>query len=226
MLEAFHQETIYQDFLSTAHTESTVQAALREETKRRIQHHQMMTTPEQVQFLAFLVKHIGASRAIELGVFTGYGSLAIAEALPEEGKLIACDISEEWPSLGQPFWKKAGIEDKIDLQIRPAIETLQLLLDEGRAGCFDFIFIDADKIHYSDYFELSLTLLNTEGLIVLDNVLWIGEQRVVEKKTPATRAICTLLERLEGDKRVNITLVPLAKGMLLVSRFIRSVDRV
>ena len=197
--------------------ESPIQTALREKTINSVKHHQMMTTPEQAQFLAFLIEYSRACHAIEVGVFTGYGSLAIAQALPKEGQLIACDIGDEWPSIGKPFWKEAGVAHKIDLQIGPAIETLQHLLDEGAGASFDFIFIDADKIHYSDYLELSLKLLKAHGLIVLDNVIWVGEQKVEEKKTPATRAIHALLERLANDSRVRTQLVPLASGMLLVS---------
>jgi len=212
------QKTIYQDFLSTTHTESVVQAALREETVRRVEHHTMMITPEQAQFLAFLVQSIGARSAIELGVFTGYSSLAIAQALPEDGKLIACDTHDDWPSIGQPYWQTAGVSNKIELHIRPAIETLQQLLDERRENSFDFIFIDADKIHYADYYALTLDLLHPNGLIVFDNMLRVCNQLVAEKKTPGTRAIYALLERIECDKRVSTTLVPLDSGMLLVRK--------
>jgi len=212
------EETLYPDFLSTTHTESAIQTALREETIRRIEHHRMMTTPEQAQFLTFLVTHLGVRNAIELGVFTGYGSLAIAQALPDNGKLIACDNGDEWPAIGKPYWERAGVADKIELHIAPAIETLQLLLDDKQEKRFDFIFIDADKIHYPDYYELSLELLHPSGLIVFDNVISVGNQKVSEKKTPGTRAISTLLERIKTDKRVATKLVPLASGMLLVTR--------
>lgn len=198
--------------------ETPVQRALREITLQEVEQHRMMTTPEQVQFLAFLMHSINARRAIEIGVFTGYGSLAIAQALPEDGELIACDHSDEWPSIGKPFWKQAGVADKIQLHIAPAVETLQTLLDEGLGEQFDFVFIDADKINYPEYAEFSYKLLRAGGLAVFDNVIWIGEKRVVEASVPATRAVSGLLKSMSADERFETTLVPIAQGMLLARK--------
>lgn len=198
--------------------ETEIQRALREATVQHVEHHHMMTTPEQVGFLAFMVKLIGARQAIEVGVFTGYGSLAIAQALPADGRLIACDHSDEWPSIGKSFWQEAGVIDKIDLHIAPAAETLQALLDEGVAGQFDFIFIDADKVHYSDYAALGHALLREGGLMVFDNVLRINQRPVVERGVPATRAVADLLAAMSEDDRYETTLIPIAEGMLLAQK--------
>lgn len=198
--------------------ETEHQMALREATFAQVKHHHMMTTPEQVGFLAFLIQSIQARRAIEIGVFTGYGSLAMAQALPKDGLLVACDQSENWPNIGKPFWQQAGVAEKIDLQIAPAMETLQALIDEGQGGQFDFAFIDADKIHYMDYLELCYQLIRDGGLLVFDNVLWINQQRVSERAVPATRAVAGLLESVCDDQRFESTLVPIAQGMLLLRK--------
>ena len=210
------QPTIYEDFLSTAHSESFIQASLRKKTVETIAHHRMMTTPQQVQFLAFLVRRIAARSALEIGAFTGYGSLAIAKALPADGRLVTCDIHDEQPSIGNPFWEAAGVANKIDLRIAPALETLQHFLEKDKH--FDFIFVDADKRHYLDYFELSLKLLHPEGLMVIDNMLWVAGRKVVDQDTPAARGIKALLARVETDDRVDSLMVPLDSGMLLIQK--------
>jgi predicted O-methyltransferase YrrM len=201
--------------LATSYPESELQIALREETIAKIKHHEMMTTPSQAQFLMFMIERFGVRRAIEVGVFTGYGTLAMAQALPEEGLLIACDKNIAWPSIGQPYWQRAGVGHKIDLQIAPAAQSLQLLLDEGHAKTFDFIFIDADKIHYPDYFSFSHRLLRPGGLIVLDNVTWVGQQRVSDQQVPATQEIARLLASIIEREDYQCQLIPIAKGMLL-----------
>ena len=211
-------ETIDQPLIDLFVHETPVQRALREVTVQKVEHYRMMTSPEQVRFLQFLLRLINAQWAIEVGVFTGYGSLAIAQALPPQGKLIACDQNEQWPSIGKPYWEQAGVADKIDLHIAPALETLQALLDEGYTDHFDFVFVDADKIHYADYGELAYRLLRNNGLLVFDNIFWIGEQRVVDQNSPATRAVANLLDAFSRDNRYETTLVPMAEGMLLAKK--------
>ena len=211
-------EAIDQPLIDLFVHETQAQRALRQVTTQKVEQHQMMTTPEQVQFLQFLLKLIEAKWAIEVGVFTGYGSLAIAQALPANGKLIACDHNKEWPSIGKPYWQQAGVADKIDLHIAPALETLQVLLDEGCEGRFDFVFIDADKIHYAEYGALAYRLLRKGGLIVFDNVFWVGDQRAVERKVPATRAVANLLTSYSQDDRYETTLIPIGQGMLLAKK--------
>jgi len=198
--------------------ETPEQVALRQATIERIEYHQMMSTPEQVQFLAFLIRMMGVRRVIEVGVFSGYGTLAMAQALPADGELIACDHNEQWPLIGQPFWQEAGVDSKIVLQIAPALETLQALLDEGQAASFDFIFVDADKICYADYAELAHVLLRPGGLAIFDNVIWVGPQRVVDEAVPATRSVAAFLKLMSADERFESTLIPIAQGMLLARK--------
>lgn len=198
--------------------ETEEQGALRELTRSQVEHHHMMTTPDQVNFLQLLIRSIRATRAIEVGVFTGYATLALAQALPSDGQLIACDQNDTWPRMGEPFWEKAGVRHKIDLQIAPALETLQALLDEGYEQQFDFIFIDADKINYSSYFVLGDKLLRDGGLLVFDNTLRIHEQRVAEEKLPATRAVASLLRSMSQHPGYQSSLVPMAEGMLIAHK--------
>ncbi len=206
---------LYQHMLTASLRENSYQSALREATcQLDSKFSRMITAPEQVQFLSLLVKLTGAKTAIEVGVFTGYGSLAIAQALPDDGALIACDTNATWANIGKPYWQQAGVADKIDLRIAPASETLAGLLPSHKAK-IDFIFIDADKIHYDDYYELALQLLRPNGLVVLDNILWVSGQPVVWQDTPATKAINRLAEKVQKDDRVDCSLVPLSTGMLL-----------
>jgi O-methyltransferase len=173
----------------------------------------MQISPEQGQFLGVLLRATGATRAIEIGVFTGYSLLSTALALPEGGTVIACDTSVEWTSIAMEFCTRAGVADKVDLRIGDAAETLRQLVREGAAGTFDFVFVDADKTGYATYFDLALTLLRPGGLIVVDNVLWHGaviDDTVRDEDTEALRAFnAKMLE----DKRVDISLVPFADGL-------------
>src|SRR5437868_9391214 len=146
---------------------------LREETANHPKVN-MQISPEQGQFMALLMHLIGARRTIEVGVFTGYSSLSVALALPDDGRMIACDVNEEWTSIARRYWREAGVEHKIDLRLRPALETLDQLIALGQAGTFDFVFIDADKGNYANYFERALVLLRPDGLVAIDNVLWGG----------------------------------------------------
>jgi O-methyltransferase len=178
-------------------------------------HSSMQVAPEQGQFLGLLVEALRVRRAIEVGVFTGYSSISIATALPDDGKLIACDVSDEWTSVARRYWREAGVEGKIDLRLGPALETLDGLLASGQAGKFDFVFIDADKKNYLNYYERSLDLLREGGLLVIDNVLWHG--RVVDPaaQDEDTVAIREFNAYLLTDPRIGVSVLPLGDGLTL-----------
>lgn len=198
--------------------EPEILTRLRLETAKR-PHAAMQISPEQGQFMALLVETIGARRCLEVGVFTGYSSLVVALALPQDGKIIACDVSEEYTSVARPFWAEAGIAHKIDLRIAPAIETLDRLLDGGQAGSFDFAFIDADKPNYDNYYERALKLLRPGGIVAIDNVLWGGSVIKKEKDNdPNTLAIRALNRKIRDDKRVTISLLTIGDGLTLARK--------
>ena len=175
----------------------------------------MQIGPEQGQFLALLLKLLNARRTIEVGVFMGYSTLWTALALPEDGQVIACDVSEEWTSIGQRYWQKAGIAHKIDLRLAPASETLQALLNDGQAGQFDFAFIDADKTGYDTYYEQCLQLVRSGGLIAIDNVLWGGTVADKSKQGDDTKALRALNAKLHTDERIELSLLPIGDGLTL-----------
>ncbi|XP_043911679.1 catechol O-methyltransferase domain-containing protein 1 isoform X2 [Protopterus annectens] len=174
----------------------------------------MMVACEQSQLMANLAKLIKAKKVIEIGVYTGYNLLNMALVLPEDGKVVGCDISEDYANIGRPYWKEAEVEHKIDLRIKPALETLDELLKAGEAGTFDFAFIDADKINYSEYYEKCLQLLRKGGIIALDNVLW-GKRVLNPVKDPSTQSIHQLNERIFRDTRVNISMLTVGDGLTL-----------
>jgi predicted O-methyltransferase YrrM len=178
----------------------------------------MQITPEQGQFMQLLIQLTGARKTLEIGVFTGYSSLAVALALPPDGQITACDISEEWTSIGKTFWEEAGVADKIDLQIGPAVKTLDRLIAEGRQGSYDFAFIDADKANYDAYYERALVLVRAGGLIAVDNVLW--HARVIDPSVndADTIAIRNINEKICRDTRVSISLVPIGDGLTLARK--------
>ena len=180
----------------------------------------MQISPEQGALLAMLVKLIGARRTIEIGVFTGYSALAVALALPPDGRILACDISDEYTRVGRPYWERAGVADKIDLVLEPALLTLDARLATGEAGRYDFAFIDADKSNYDAYYERCLKLLRTGGLIAFDNVLWSG--RVADKVDPAadadTAALQWLNAKLQRDERIDVALLPIGDGLTLARK--------
>lgn len=178
----------------------------------------MQIPPEQGQFLALLVRLMGANRTIEVGVFTGYSSVAVALALPQDGKMVACDVSEEFTAVARRYWEEAGVAGKIDLRLAPAAETLQGLIDAGHAKSFDFAFIDADKPGYWTYFEHCLTLLRPGGLIAVDNVLQQGNVADPANREPNTLAIREFNERLRDDARVEFCMLPLADGLTLARK--------
>jgi predicted O-methyltransferase YrrM len=173
---------------------------------------------DQGHFMALLVKLIDARRCIEIGTYTGYSALAVALALPADGQLIACDVSEAWTNVGRPFWREAGVDSRIDLRIRPALETLDELIDEGRAGTFDFAFIDADKTRYADYYERLLVLLRSGGLIAVDNTLALSGAPVIELETEGARAIRAFNALVRADPRVDAALLTVGEGLTLLRK--------
>jgi caffeoyl-CoA O-methyltransferase len=197
--------------------EPKVLTRLRAETQK-MPRGKLQISPEQGQFMALLVELIGAKRAFEVGTFTGYSACAVALALPTNGRLIACDISEEWTSVGKRYWRAAGVAKKIDLRIGPAAETLDELLKKGQAGKFDFGFIDADKPNYDAYYERALKLLRKGGLLLIDNVLWGGS--VIDKtdRDLSTRCVRALNKKIHGDKRVTVSMIPIGDGLTLARK--------
>ena len=190
---------------------------LREETASMEQAN-MQIGPEQGQFMALLVELIGARSVLEVGTFTGYSALAMAVALPENGALVACDVSEEWTAIGRRYWEEAGVAHKIELRLAPALETLDALLAEGRAGTFDFAFIDADKEGYDAYYERALELVRLGGLIVLDNTLWEGKVADPAATDVDTEAIRAINAKLSLDERVTLSLIPVGDGLTLARK--------
>ncbi|KAI6661125.1 Catechol O-methyltransferase domain-containing protein 1 isoform X1 [Oopsacas minuta] len=177
----------------------------------------MSTPPEQTQFLGFLASLIGAKKAIDIGVYTGLSALAVALVLPVDGTLIACDITEEFPLIGKPYWEKAGVNNMIDLRINNAVDTLQELIKDD-AETFDFIFLDADKRNYSQYVDLSYQLLRKGGLMVIDNVLWSGKVLDASTADEDTISIRNVNIKLRDDTRFNISMLPIADGVTLLTK--------
>ncbi|MGA2551330.1 MAG: class I SAM-dependent methyltransferase [Burkholderiaceae bacterium] len=209
-------ERLYGYLLDHSLREEPAQTALRE-TTRRHQHGGMQISPEQGQFMALLVRLLGARRTLEIGVFTGYSALTVALALPEDGRLLACDISDEYTRVGRPYWKQAGVEHKIELVLGPARETLDARLRGGEASSYDFAFIDADKTGYDAYFERCLKLIRPGGLIAIDNVLW-GGAVAGKASDPDTQALQALNEKLHTDERVDLSLLPIGDGLTLARK--------
>ena len=205
---------LYDYLLSVSLREPDILQQLREETAH-LPNAIMQIAPEQGQFMALLVQLLSATKTLEVGVFTGYSSLCVALALPANGKIVACDVSEEYTAMARRYWEAAGVADKIDLRLAPALETLDELLTAGLAGTFDFAFIDADKRNYEGYYERSLQLIRPGGLIAIDNVLWSGrvaEPQALDNQTQVLRA---LNEKLHHDKRITLSMVPIADGLTL-----------
>jgi O-methyltransferase len=197
--------------------ESHVKRRLREVTAS-LERSGMQIAPEQGQLMALLVELIGARRIIEIGTFTGYSALCMAEAMPADGTLICCDLSEEWTGIARGFWREAGVAERIDLRLAPALETLDALLAQGGEGQFDMAFIDADKTNYTRYFDRCLALMRPGGLILLDNTLWGGRVADPDDQDEETRAIRALNDRLLGDPRVTPSLVPIGDGLTLARK--------
>lgn len=208
-------EALYQYIQDVSLREHPVMTQLRQHTASHALA-LMQIDPIQAQFMQFLMRMIGATRILELGTFTGYSALAMALALPEGGKLITCDINNEWVKDTHQYWAKAGVADKIELRMKPAIQSLNDLLQEGLAGTFDIIFIDADKTNYVYYYEYALQLVSAKGIILIDNVLWEGKVIDPLEVRGQTREIRKLNQLLKHDERVEISLLPIADGLFLV----------
>jgi len=178
----------------------------------------MQIAPEQGQFMALLVELIGATRCLEVGTFTGYSALAVALALPDDGRLIACDVNPETTAIARRYWAEAGVDHKIELRLAPALETLDALLADGGAETIDFAFIDADKESYDAYYERCLELLRPGGLMAIDNVLWGGSVADSGRSDPETAAIRDLNEKLSRDGRIGLSLVPIGDGLTLARK--------
>jgi predicted O-methyltransferase YrrM len=180
----------------------------------------MQISPEQGALLQMLVKLTGARRTIEIGVFTGYSALAVALALPADGRILACDVSDEYTRVGRPYWERAGVAPKIELVLGPALQTLDARVAAGEGGHYDFAFIDADKANYDGYYERCLKLLRTGGLIAFDNVLWSGRvaQPVDAAADPDTAALQALNTKLQRDERVDLALLPIGDGLTLARK--------
>ncbi|MGH8751632.1 MAG: class I SAM-dependent methyltransferase [Burkholderiales bacterium] len=207
-------EKLYGYLLSVSLREPQILSQLRRETAA-LPMARMQIAPEQGQFMALLAKLMGAEKCIEIGVFTGYSSLCIASALPAHGKIIACDVSEEWTQIARRYWREAGVAQKIDLRLAPALQTLDALLEENQAGSFDFAFLDADKENYSAYYERCLMLLRRGGLMVIDNTLWSGHVAAADNRETDTIALRAFNEKLHDDARITLSLLPVADGLTL-----------
>jgi predicted O-methyltransferase YrrM len=210
-------EDVYQYILAVSSREPPVLARLREATAPRAEA-EMQISPEQGQFMALLARLIGARHCIEIGTYTGYSALAVAMVLPEDGQLIACDISEEFTQVGRPFWREAGVEGRIDLRVQPALKTLDELLGQGRQNAFDFAFLDADKPNYINYYERLLRLVRPGGLILADNTLAVSGAPIIRLDSEIAKALRAFNEHVHHDERVDLSLIPIGEGLSLLRR--------
>ena len=203
--------------LDTTLRDVPVLADLRRETAALPQA-RMQTGPDQVQFLALLVRLIGAKRCIEVGVFTGYSALGVALALPPDGTILACDVSEEYTAIARKYWARAGVAEKIELRLAPATQTLDAALARGEAGTYDFAYIDADKSGYDAYYERCLQLIRPNGVIAIDNVLWGGDVARDAGGDADTAALQALNAKIGRDERVDATLLPIGDGLMIARK--------
>lgn len=194
--------------------EPAVLGELRRETAK-LPNARMQISPEHGQFMGLLIRAMGAKRALEVGTFTGYSSISVALALPADGRLICCDVSKEWTDIARRFWKKAGVEQKIELRLAPARDSLDGLLKEGGAGTFDFAFIDADKNGYDAYYERTLQLLRPGGLVAIDNIFQRGKVADPAVKGESVDAVRALNAKIHRDERVVISMLPIGDGVTL-----------
>ncbi len=208
---------LYEYLLSHSLTESPILAALREKT-RDLSNYVMQISPLQGQFMQWLLRLTQAKKGIEIGVFTGYSALCAALAMPEDGKIIACDVSDEYTQIGVPYWQEANMAHKIDLRLKPAVETLDELLADNEAGTFDYAFIDADKTNQSLYFDKCYELLKPNGIMLIDNTLWGGAVSDASYQDDDTVAIRACNEKVFHDKRVEMVMLPVGDGLSLVRK--------
>jgi len=208
---------LYEYMLKVGVREHPVMAELRELTATMTMA-QMQISPDEAQFLAMLVRLMNAKGIIELGTFTGYSALGMALALPEDGNIICCDVSKEWTDIARKYWGKAGVIDKIDLRIGPALETLDNLIHEKKVDHFDLIFIDADKANYPHYYERALELIRKGGIVLIDNVFRGGDVADLDDTNKGTSAIRELNNFIHGDERVEVCIVPIGDGVTIVRK--------
>ncbi|WP_409299402.1 class I SAM-dependent methyltransferase [Pseudomonas sp. KCJK8993] len=207
-------DALYQYLLDVSLRETPLLRRLRDETQA-LPTARWQVAPEQGQFLALLIKLVGARRVLEVGTFTGYSALCMAQALPGDGSLLCCDLPGDYNATARRYWQEAGVQQRIDLRLAPALETLASLEQQGQAGSFDLIFIDADKANYPVYLESALRLLRTAGLVVFDNTLWSGRVLEVAPASEDTRAIQALNRALKDDPRIDLSLLPLGDSLTL-----------
>ncbi len=211
-------EKIYDYLIDATARELPVQRKLREETAAEQPWASMQISPDQGQFMALLATMTGARRAIEVGTFTGYSALAVALAMPPDGKLVCCDINPDTTAVARRYWAEAGVAQKIELRLAPAVETLDALLKEGGAGQYDMMFIDADKTAYDAYYEHGLQLLRAGGIVLIDNVLWGGAVADPKERDASTRAIRALNKKIRDDQRVDMVLLTIGDGLLMARK--------
>ncbi|HET9934007.1 MAG TPA: class I SAM-dependent methyltransferase [Polyangiaceae bacterium] len=214
---SFGLESAVQSYLVKMASEPEILVALREETAQ-LPSRGMQISPEQGALMRLLVGVLGARRCLEVGTFTGYSALSVALALPDDGKVVACDVNQEWTSMAKRYFERAGLLHKFDLRIGPGVATLEELVRGGAADSFDFAFIDADKENYTRYYELCFALVRKSGLIAVDNALWDGKVADASVTDTSTRAIRELNERVRTDSRVRASLVPVGDGLLLAQK--------
>ena len=210
-------ERSYKYLKDTSVREPEVARKLREETQK-LENAQMQIGPDQGQFMQLLVQLIKAKKTIEVGVFTGYSSLWVAMGLPSDGRIIACDVSEEYTAVARRYWKEAGVDRKIELRLGPALATLDDLVKSGGTGTFDFAFIDADKTNYDNYYERALILLRGGGLIAIDNTIWSGKVADPDVQDDDTVAIRRLNKKLKSDERVSLSMLTVGDGLTLAMK--------
>lgn len=210
-------DELYDYLLAVSLRDNQLQKQLREETDK-LEWGMMQISADQAQFMFLLLKLINAKRVIEIGTFTGYSALVMANALPNDGKIVACDVHEEWTNIGKNYWAQANVAHKIDLRLGPALDTLELLMNEGQNSSFDAAFIDADKQNMLKYYEYCLQLLKPGGLIMIDNVLWGGSVIDPDKNDEDTEAIRATNRFVFQDERVDISLVPIGDGLTLARK--------
>jgi predicted O-methyltransferase YrrM len=208
---------VYRYLLEVSSREPAILARLREATASRPEA-EMQISPEHGQFMALLVRLIGARRCIEIGTYTGYSALAVALALPADGKLIASDISEEWTSIGRRFWREAGVEARIELRVQPGLKTLDALIAEGGRDAYDFAFVDADKPNYVNYYEKLLELIRPGGLIAVDNTLAVSGAPIIHQSGAHVRGLRAFNEHVHRDERVDVSMLPIGEGLTLLRR--------
>jgi len=208
---------LYEYLHSVSLREPEVLRQLREETARHPRA-AMQISPEQGQFMSMLIQILGAKRIIEIGVFTGYSSTIMAMAMPEDGHLDACDVDEDFTSIARRYWKQAGVEEKIELHLAPALDTLEQIKRDGKAGTYDLAFIDADKTNYLHYYRQCLELVRPGGLVLVDNVLWGGDVADPTQADEDTEGIRKLNRHIHQDSRVDISMLPIGDGLTLARK--------